>query len=129
MIDTFAKECQEQGFPIQSGTLVRALMTQATGQSRFKTIGNVSIDPLKEGWEKAKRGLTYAIHFARNNAGIEDPALLTSPYALLLIGISLKSVAKRSDQRRRICCACGCKLAMGVVVTVAVRVKLIWIRI
>lgn len=86
VIDTFAKECQEQGFPIQPGTLVRGLITQATGQSRFKTVGNVSVEGLKDGWEKATRGLTYAIHFARNNAGIEDPALLSSPYALLLIG-------------------------------------------
>jgi len=86
VIDGFAKECQEQGFPVLSGTLVRGLMTQASGQSRFKTIGNVSTEDLKSGWEKAKRGLTYAIHFARNNAGIEDPALLTSPYTLLLLG-------------------------------------------
>jgi hypothetical protein len=86
VIDAFGKECQDQGFPMQSGTLVRALVTQATGQSRFKTVGNVPLEGLKDGWEKAIRGLTYAIHFARNNAGIEDPALLSSPYALLLIG-------------------------------------------
>lgn len=86
IIDGFSKDCQAQGFPIQSGTLVRALITQATGQSRFKTVGSVPVPTLKEGWEKAKRGLTFAIHFARNNAGIEDPALLSSPYALLLIG-------------------------------------------
>jgi hypothetical protein len=85
VIDKFAIECQEEGFPIQSGTLVRALVTQATGQSRFKTVGNFSVDALKDGWEKAIRGLRYAIHFARNNADIEDPALLSSPYALLLI--------------------------------------------
>lgn len=86
VIDTFARQCQEQGFPIQTGSLVRALITQATGQSRFKTVGNVSVEGLKEGWQKAIRGLTFAIHFSRNNAGIEDPALLSSPYALLLIG-------------------------------------------
>lgn len=85
VIDAFARECQDEGFPIQAGTLVRALVTQATGQSRFKTIGNYSIDSLKAGWEKAVRGLRYAVHFARNNADIEDPALLSSPYALLLI--------------------------------------------
>lgn len=86
VIDAFAKECRDQQFPIQSGTLVRGLVTQATGQSRFKTVSNVSVPELKAGWEKATRGLNYAIHFARNNAGIEDPALLSSPYALLLIG-------------------------------------------
>jgi hypothetical protein len=86
VIDTFAKECQERGFPVQPGTLVRALITQATGQSRFKTVGSVTLEGLKEGWDKAVRGLTYAIHFARNNAGIDDPALLSSPYALLLVG-------------------------------------------
>lgn len=85
VIDQFAVECREEGFPIHSGVLVRALVTQATGQSRFKTVGNFSVGALQAGWQKAIRGLRYAIHFARNNADIEDPALLSSPYALLLI--------------------------------------------
>jgi hypothetical protein len=85
VIDTFSRECQDEGFTIHTGTLVRALVTQATGQSRFKTVGNISVDALQEGWGKAVSGLRYAIHFARNNADIEDPALLSSPYALLLI--------------------------------------------
>lgn len=85
VIDKFAAECTDEGFPIHAGLLVRALVTQATGQSRFKTVGNFSVEALQAGWEKATRGLRFAIHFARNNADIEDPALLSSPYALLLI--------------------------------------------
>ncbi len=85
VFEEFANECENEDFPVQLGTLVRALVVHATGQSRFTTVGRLSLDDLKASWDKAVRGLRFAIHFTRNNAGIESPALLTSPYALLAL--------------------------------------------
>lgn len=93
IIEEFSKECQDEGFPVLSGSLVRGLMTQSTGQSRFKTVGNLTVDDLKAGWDETTRGVRFAIHFARNNADIESPALLSSPYALLLIAYLARSRA------------------------------------
>jgi hypothetical protein len=80
-----AEACAEEDFSISTGTLVRGLIVHATGQSRFKTVGTLTLDLLKDGWENAQKGLEFAIHFARNNAAIDGPALLSSPYALLLL--------------------------------------------
>lgn len=91
VFEKFARECEEEDFPIQLGTLVRALIVHATGQSRFKTVGNLTTEDLQNGWENAVRGLQFAVHFARNNAGIESPALLTSPYALLSLAYLAKA--------------------------------------
>lgn len=85
VFEEFEEECNEESFPISAGTLVRALMVFATGQSRFKTVGSLSDSDLKAAWEIAKRGLRFAIQFARNNAAFENPAMLTSPYALLTL--------------------------------------------
>jgi hypothetical protein len=91
VFEKFATECEDEDFPIQLGTLVRALIVHTTGQSRFKTVGNLTAEELKKGWESAVRGLQFAVHFARNNAGIESPALLTSPYALLALAFLAKT--------------------------------------
>jgi len=91
VFEKFAKECEDEDFPMQLGTLVRALVVHATSQSRFNTVSNLSAEDLKKGWESAVRGLQFAVHFARNNAGIESPALLTSPYALLALAFLVKT--------------------------------------
>lgn len=91
VFDKFADECNDEDFPVQLGTLIRALVVHATGQCRFNTVSGLSIDVLKSGWDEAVRALRFAIHFSRNNAGIESPAVLTSPYALLALAFFAKS--------------------------------------
>jgi hypothetical protein len=86
--EEFAAECDDQGFPIQLGTLVRALVVIATGQSRFKTTSTLSLSDLKEAWNPTKLGLRFAVNFVRNNAQIDGPALLTSPYILLALAFA-----------------------------------------
>ncbi len=86
IFEKYARACDTENFEVDTGTLVRALVVHATGQSRFRTVGGISIAQLKSGWEAAARGLEFAIHFVRNNAGIDAPTLLSSPYALLAIG-------------------------------------------
>jgi hypothetical protein len=95
----------KERFSVQLGTLVRALTVEATGQSRFARVGSLSLDDLKSGWTGAVKGMEWAINFARNNCGIESPALLTSPYALLLLAFYCNRrdqamSAKESDDLR-----------------------------
>jgi len=85
VLERFAAECEKQDFKVQMGTLVRALVMRSTGQSRFNTVQNLAVEVLQRGWKEAARGLTFAIHFVRNNAGVESPALLSSPYLLLAL--------------------------------------------
>jgi hypothetical protein len=85
VFEEFARECNEEKFSLPSGLLVRALVVHATGQSRFRTVSSIGLEQLKDGWERAKRGLRYAIHFLRNNAAMESPALLTSPFLALAV--------------------------------------------
>ncbi len=85
VFDEFEDECKDENFPLQSGTLIRALVVFATGQCRFRTVGSLSEEELKQAWDIAKKNLRFAIQFARNNADFENPALLGSPYALLTL--------------------------------------------
>lgn len=85
VFEEFGRECQEAKFPLPSGLLVRALVVHATTQSRFRTVASLSVEQLKDGWEAAKKGLRFAVHFLRNNAAIESPSLLASPYLLLAV--------------------------------------------
>src|SRR5438874_721069 len=52
LLEQFQEECEEKWFTLDLGLLVRTMVVFATGQSRFKTLGNVPIEKLKDGWEK-----------------------------------------------------------------------------
>lgn len=85
LLEEFIDECEESQFTLDTGLLVRAMVIFATGQSRFKTIGNISLTRFQQAWEQAKRGIRFAINFLRVNAGIEDEGLLSSPFLILLV--------------------------------------------
>jgi len=95
VFEEFEEECKEADFPLPIGLLVRAMVVEATNQSRFKTVTSLSIEDLQSAWESAQRGLRFAIHFLKNNSDIESPALLTSPY----IAIALCYFANRVGQK------------------------------
>jgi hypothetical protein len=57
----------------------------ATKQSRFLTVGSIPLADMKRGWDQAKRSLTFAVNFLRENAGIIDESLLTSPMIYLTV--------------------------------------------
>lgn len=57
----------------------------ATAQSRFLTVGNLRLDELQTGWKESCRGMEFALNFLKNNAGIESPALLSSPFLLITL--------------------------------------------
>jgi hypothetical protein len=86
LFEEFQEECEEKWFTLDLGLIVRALVVFTTNQSRFKTVATTPVDRFKEGWEKAKAGMRFAVNFFRANAGIEDESLLASPLYLITIG-------------------------------------------
>lgn len=85
LLEEFQEECEESQMSLDLGLLVRAMVVFSTGQSRFNSVANISTQRLKDGWEKAKDGLRYAVNFLRTNAGIEDESLLSSPLFFITI--------------------------------------------
>jgi hypothetical protein len=86
LFEAFQEECEEKWFTLDLGLIVRALVVFTTHQSRFKTVASTPLDRFKDGWEKAKDGMRFAVNFLRTNAGIEDESLLASPLYLITIG-------------------------------------------
>lgn len=82
----FQKECKEDGFDLDLGSMhLRNLIAFATNQSRFHTVGNLTVEALQANWETSKQGMQFAINFMRSNLGIESPALLSSSFILIAL--------------------------------------------
>jgi hypothetical protein len=81
-LEAFQQKSEQNGFSIDLGQLVRAIVVFATHQCLFKPVSSTPVDKLKTGWNDAKKGLEFAIDFLRANAGIEDESLLSSPMFL-----------------------------------------------
>lgn len=94
LLEEFQEECEKQWFSFDLGLLVRAMVVFATGQSRFKSVGNIPVSRLQEGWEKAKDGLRFAINFLKTNAAIDDESLLSSP----LFFITIAFLSQKRDE-------------------------------
>jgi hypothetical protein len=85
LLEEFAEECEDTSqFTIDTGLLVRAMVTFATGQCRFKAVNSIPLENLQKSWGEAKDGIRFALDFLRANAGIEDESLLSSPFLILL---------------------------------------------
>lgn len=82
----FQEQCAKIGFDLDLGLHLRNLIVFATGQSRFLTVGNLSVDTLQSSWKESCEGMMFALNFIKNNAGIDSPALLTSPFILVTLG-------------------------------------------
>lgn len=87
LLEEFQEECEERWFSFDLGLLVRAMVVFASEQCRFRTVGNLSIDRLKHGWDRAKDGLRFTINYLRSNADIEDETLLSSPFLFIPIAV------------------------------------------
>lgn len=82
----FQSECAKGGFDLELGLHLKNLMAFATGQSRFLTVGSLPIEVLQKAWKQACEGMHFAINFLKSNVGIESPALLSSPFLLVVLG-------------------------------------------
>jgi len=81
----FQEDCAKVGFDLDLGLHLKNLIAFATGQSRFRTVGSLSIEALKKGWTEAGEGMQFAMNFLKSNAGIESPALLSSPFLMVAL--------------------------------------------
>jgi hypothetical protein len=88
LFEAFAEECERNWwFTFDLGLLVRTLVVFASGQSRFRSVGGISLATLQGSWERAKTGLRFAVNFLKTNAGIEDESLLSSPFVIIPIAV------------------------------------------
>jgi len=106
IFQAFQTRCTKDGFEIDLGLHLKNLVAHATGQSRFLTVSNLSVELLKAGWDDGCRGMEFAINFLRSNAGITSPALLASPFLLISLGFygaqrSYKLAAAEAQGLRR----------------------------
>jgi hypothetical protein len=81
----FQAECAKGGFDLELGLHLKNLMVFATGQSRFLTVGSLTVDVLQRAWKEACEGMHFAMNFLKSNVGIESPALLSSPFLLVVL--------------------------------------------
>jgi hypothetical protein len=81
----FQQKCAGAGFDLDLGLHLKNLVAFATGQSRFLTVGGLSREALEAAWKACVPGMEFALNFVRNNAGIDSPALLSSPFLLVTV--------------------------------------------
>jgi hypothetical protein len=90
---TFQESCAKQGFALDLSIHLKNLIAFATGQSRFLTVGSLSLPALQDAWKRCKPAMQFALNFLRSNVGIETPALLSSPFIIV-------TLAYYGDQRK-----------------------------
>ncbi len=83
----FQDECEDKWFTLDLGLLVRAMVVFASQQCKFKLVGSLPIQALKDGWEQTKEGIRYAVNFLRTNADIPDESLLSSPNLIIPLAV------------------------------------------
>lgn len=85
LFEGFRAKCQDKGYTLDIGLIVRALVVFATGQSRFKTVGTLTRERLESVWPKTQTNVTWALDYLKS-LHIDSTALLSSP--LLIIALA-----------------------------------------
>lgn len=102
---TFQQQCTKAGFDLDMGLYLRNLIVFATGQSRFKTVGSLTVEALQKAWKESCQGMEFALNFLKSNVGIDSPALLSSPFLLVTLAYighkrDYQIAAEESDRLR-----------------------------
>jgi hypothetical protein len=87
IFQAFQKQCRKDGFDLDLGIHLKNLIAFATGQSRFQTVGKLPVEKLQSAWKDACKGMEFALNFLKANAGIDNPALLSSPFLLITLSM------------------------------------------
>lgn len=87
IFQAFEEECAKDGFPLDLSIHLKNLVAFATGQSRFRAVSGLTLEQLQEGWTSGKDGMRFALNFLRSNAGIDSPALLSSPFLIITLAM------------------------------------------
>lgn len=85
LFETLRADCEKEGFTLDLGHIVRALVVFSTNQCRFSTAGALSVDTLQKGWAHTREAMLWAVNFLRMNADIEDEILLSSPFIIIAL--------------------------------------------
>lgn len=85
IFEDFQKQCGQTGFDLDLGLLLKNLVTFATGQSRFLTVGSIQLATLQTAWKESCIGMQFALSFLKSNAQIDSPELLSSPFILITL--------------------------------------------
>lgn len=85
LFEDFQAECENNGWDVSIGLIVRTLIAMITDQAKFNTLSSISKEKLENGWIKTKRAINFALDFLRNNVGIEVLSNLTSPYFIIVL--------------------------------------------
>lgn len=83
IFQTFQQQCAKTGFDLDLGLYLKNLIVFATGQSRFLTVGSLSVATLQSAWKESCLGMEFALNFLKSNVVIDSPALLSSPFILI----------------------------------------------
>ncbi|GLC63035.1 hypothetical protein PLESTB_001973900 [Pleodorina starrii] len=75
----------KEGFDLDLGIHLRALVAVITGQSRFLTVSSLTKQNLEGGWGRTKRAMHFAINYVKSNFQIDSPTLLSSPFLLVAV--------------------------------------------
>lgn len=81
----FEDECQKMDFDLDLSIHLKALVSFASGQSRFRVVGSLTPEKLQENWDMTKEGMRFAINFLKSNVGIDSPVLLSSPFLVITV--------------------------------------------
>lgn len=87
VFQNFQKQCAKSGFDLELGIHLKNLVAFATGQSRFQTVGNLCAEKLQAAWKECCQGMHFALNFLKSNTGIDNPALLSSPFMLVTLSV------------------------------------------
>ena len=100
----FQKACAKTGFDLDLGLHLKNLMAFATGQSRFQIVGSLNVEKLQKAWKEACDGMNFALNFLRSNLGIDSPALLSSPFLLVVLAYfgHSRNYALSNDEARQL---------------------------
>jgi hypothetical protein len=82
----FQKKCDKAGFDLDQAIHLKNMVAFASGQSRFATVGGMSVQRLKKAWKESIPGMEFSLNFLRSNAGIDSPVLLSSPFLVVTLG-------------------------------------------
>ena len=85
IFQAFQQQCAKAGFDLDLGLHLKNLVAFATGQSRFLTVGNLTLPRLQAAWNECRQGMEFALNYLKNNVGIDSPALLSSPFLLVAL--------------------------------------------
>jgi hypothetical protein len=81
----FQTKCSGLGFDLDLAIHLKALIAFATDQSRFHTVGTLSLETLQDAWGSSKKGMEFALNFLKTNAGMDGPALVSSPFLVVAL--------------------------------------------